>query len=193
MHDIEPFFIWRDEYTAEDDPRSPFYRRVYNEFSYHNAIYNYYIHPQWDDFGSATLYLKILWVDYKFKFTIIQLLGEWNDALHNDIMFIKRNIADHLMSKGIVKFLLISDNVLNFHGNDTSYYEEWLEDVIDENGWIVNINLLDHVRLEFRKYKINRYIEIDRKLNNMEWRLMKPAVIMEYIEKHLSEKQKSLY
>jgi hypothetical protein len=193
MHDIEPFFIWRDEYISEEDPHSPFYRRVYDEFSYHNAIYNYYIHPQWDDFGSATLYLKIVWADYKTKFAIIELLGEWNDALYNDIMFLKRNIAEHLMSEGIIKFLLISDNVLNFHGDDTSYYEEWFEEVSEEKGWIVNINLLEHVRKEFKKYKIDRYIEIDEKLNNLEWRIMKPAFIFEFIEKYLSQKQKNLY
>lgn len=193
MHTIEPFFLWRGDYTAEDDSHSPFYRRQYDEFSFHNVVYNYYIHPQWDEFGSSTLYMKILFTDYKAKFTIIQLIGEWNDALHNDIMYLKRSIAEHMMHEGITKFLIICDNVLNFHGDDTSYYEEWHEDVADEKGWIVFINLLDHVFKEFRKYKIDYYINLERELNDMEWRTMKPLIIKEYIENYLSQKQKSLY
>ena len=52
MHDIEPYYKWRDHYTSESDDRSPFYGRVYNEFQYTQKVYNYFIHPQWDDFGS---------------------------------------------------------------------------------------------------------------------------------------------
>ncbi len=53
------------------------------------TIYNYYIHPQWDDFGSRTLYLKVLLADYDEQYVIIELFGEWNDAIENDIMNLK--------------------------------------------------------------------------------------------------------
>ena len=59
MHTIEPFWHWRDIYCAENDKLSPFYKREYSEFEFSTTIYNYYIHPQWDDFGSETLYIKI--------------------------------------------------------------------------------------------------------------------------------------
>ena len=59
MHEIEPFYNWRHIYIAEEDPKSPFYKRTYSEFEYSQTVYNYYIHPQWDDFGSKTLYIKI--------------------------------------------------------------------------------------------------------------------------------------
>ena len=65
MHNIEPFFNWRHLYSAEEDPKSPFYGRTYSEFEFTQVIYNYYIHPQWDDFGSRTLYLKILFIKRK--------------------------------------------------------------------------------------------------------------------------------
>ena len=78
MHDIEPYFKWRDWYTAEEDTRSPFYGREYSEFEFTHAVYNYLIHPQWDEFGSKTLYLKILYADYDEHFAIIEMLGEWN-------------------------------------------------------------------------------------------------------------------
>src|SRR5687768_14996387 len=82
MHDIEPYFQWIDEYIASEDNRSPLYGRVYDEFFYTNTIYNYYIHPQWDEFGSPTLYLKILFVDYDLHYAIIELIGEWNDCIY---------------------------------------------------------------------------------------------------------------
>jgi hypothetical protein len=61
-------------------------------------VYDHVIHPQWDNFGS-TLYLKLLFADYDEGYVIIELIGEWNDLLHNDIMFLKRNIIEPLMAK----------------------------------------------------------------------------------------------
>src|SRR5690349_18387201 len=117
MHDIEPFYNWRHIYVSEQDERSPFYGRVYSEFEFSNTVYNYYIHPQWDDFGSNTLYIKILFADYERQFVILEFIGEWNDALYNDIMFLKREVVEELESQGIRKFILIGENVLNFHGS----------------------------------------------------------------------------
>ena len=107
MQDIEPYYRWRDLYTAEEDELSPFYGREYSEFEYSNTIYNYFIHPQWDDFGSNTLYLKVLFAEYNTGFAIIELIGEWNDAINNDIMILKRDVIDDLIGKGIQKFILI--------------------------------------------------------------------------------------
>ena len=64
MHALEPYYAWRNHYVASQDPQSPFYDRVYNEFAYHLKVYNHFIHPQWDEFGSQTLYTKILYADY---------------------------------------------------------------------------------------------------------------------------------
>jgi hypothetical protein len=87
VHTLEPFYNWRHLYIASEDERSPFYERNYSEFEFTNQIYNYLIHPQWDHFGSDTLYCKILFVNYEEHFCIIEMLGEWNDCLYNDIMF----------------------------------------------------------------------------------------------------------
>ena len=95
MHDIEPYFNWRNYYTAEEDKDSPFYGKVYDEFKYSNKIYNYFIHPQWDYIGSPTLYIKLLYADYEDGYAIIELIGEWNDCLNNDVMFLKRYFALH--------------------------------------------------------------------------------------------------
>lgn len=81
MHNIEPFYNWRHIYISEEDRLSPFYGRAYSEFEFSQTVYNYYIHPQWDDFGSRTLFLKVLLADYEEKYAIIELIGEWNDAV----------------------------------------------------------------------------------------------------------------
>ena len=180
MHDIEPFYTWRDLYAAEEDPLSPFYGREYSEFQYSNTIYNFYIHPQWDDFGSPTLVMKIIFVDYEQNYAIIELMGEWNDAINNDIMILKRDIIEHLMENGIRKFILIGENVLNFHASDDCYYEEWFDEL--EDGWIALVNFRAHVIKEFQRENIDYYLVSGGTLNHLDWRTNAPHILFETIE-----------
>lgn len=182
MHDIEPFYNWRHIYTSEQDERSPFYGRVYNEFEFTQTIYNYYIHPQWDDFGSRTMYLKVLIADYEEKYAVIELIGEWNDAIENDIMELKREVADPLIYNGITKFILIAENVLNFHSSDKEYYDEWFEEVTDENGWVVILNMPEQTQYDFKRAKLHRYFEL-MELDN--WRTYKPFHLFKKIDEQI--------
>lgn len=179
MHDIEPYFNWRHIYTAEEDPRSPFYGRSHSEFEFSQTVYNYYIHPQWDDFGSRTLYLKQIYTDYDLHFTIIELLGEWNDAIENDIMELKREVMDLLYKQGITKYILIAENVLNFHSSDKEYYQEWYDELSEENGWAVMLNMGEAAQYDFRKKKLNYYIEL---MDLPEWRTYKPHHLFQKID-----------
>lgn len=183
MHTIEPYFNWRNLYTSEEDENSPFFGREYSEFEYSTSIYNHYIHPQWDGIGSPTLYIKILFADYEQAYAIIELFGEWNDCLHNDIMFLKRDVADILKESGINKFILIGENVLNFHYSDDSYYEEWFDDVADEDGWIAMINFQDHVLKEIETANIDSYFVMGGKLNELDWRTKKPETLFSKVER----------
>lgn len=182
MHTIEPHFKWRDQYIASEDTDSPFYGRTYSEFTFKNKIYNYFIHPQWDDFGSSTLYLKILYVDYHKSFAIIELIGEWNDAIHNDVMFLKRELIDRLIEKAIYKFILISENVLNFHGSDDCYYEEWWDDIKEEEGWIAFLNILEHVEEEMQATCLQYYCNFGNLLNHINWRPHQPISLFHAID-----------
>ncbi|MCG8328887.1 MAG: hypothetical protein MI974_14440 [Chitinophagales bacterium] len=182
MHDIEPYYRWREHYVAAEDEHSPFYGRIYDEFRFSNKVYNYYIHPQWDEFGSATLYLKVLYADYYDGYAIIELIGEWNDCLSNDIMFLKRDLIDEMIRQGIHKYILICENVLNFHGSDDCYYEEWYEDVNEEGGWICLLNTLNHVNDEMRDTQLQQYISFGEPFNEVNWRPHKPKVIFKAIE-----------
>ena len=181
MQDIEPYYRWRELYVASEDERSPFYGAVYSEFEYSNTVYNYYIHPQWDDFGSNTLYLKILYADYDRAFAVIEFIGEWNDALYNDIMFLKREVIEPMERNGITKFILIGENVLNFHGSDDCYYEEWFQDV--EEGWIAALNFRPHVMKEMEKFNIDSYLVTGGELDELNWRVFNPLELFQQVEK----------
>ena len=180
MHSIEPYYNWRELYTAEEDPRSPFYGREYSEFEFTNTIYNYFVHPQWGDFGSSTMYMKILFTDYDRKFVVIELIGEWNDALYNDIMILKRDIIDDLQHEGIRYFMMVGENVLNFHYSDESYYEEWQEDIDD--GWIVFINFQAHVLTEMKRARIDWYVNWGGELDNLPWRTFRPSQLFHKVD-----------
>lgn len=185
MHHIEPYYNWRYLYAAEEDKRSPFFGRTYNEFEYSQTIYNYYIHPHWDDFGSKTLYVKVLFADYDQSFCIIELIGEWNDAIENDIMMLKREVVDDMIRGGIHKFILIGENVLNFHHSDSCYYEEWQEDVADEGGWVVMIGLPRQSQEDFIRARINRYVEL---LELPQWRTVLPQHLFAAIDTQLMKR-----
>lgn len=180
MHEIEPYYNWRNFYTSEDDPISPFSGKEYNYEMYSDTIYGYYIDPAWDYMGSETLYLKILFADYDRGYVVIEFIGEWNDAINNDIMHLKRNIIEHLQYNGIDKFILLGENVLNFHGSDDSYYEEWFEEL--DAGWIAMINFRDFVLEEMRLYNIDTYVNSGGNLEISNWRTMKPQLFCERVD-----------
>lgn len=172
MFAIEPHYGWRKFYTSEEDPNSPFYGRQYNEFEFTNLIYDTVIHPQWDEFGSETLYTKILFANYQLGFVIMEFIGEWNDLLYNDIMFLYRNVVEELLDQGIQKFILIGENVHAFHSDEDSYYEEWFNQL--ENGWIVGLNFLDHNYQEISQAGIDQYISFEEQLDLENWRTYDP-------------------
>jgi hypothetical protein len=186
VQNIEPYYNWRELYTASEDENSPFHGVEYSEFEYSNTVYNFYIHPQWDDFGSNTLYCKILYADYERCFAVIEFIGEWNDALYNDIMFLKREVIEPLQTSGINKFILIGENVLNYHGSDDCYYEEWFQDV--DEGWIAAVNFRPHVMKEMEKFNIDSYFVTGGELNELNWRVYNPVDLLARIEKIVSHR-----
>lgn len=186
MHEIEPFYRWRDDYISSEDERSPFYNQEYNEFEYDKKVYNFLLHPQWDHFGSDTLYLKILYADYDHHYAIIEMIGEWNDAIDNDIMLLKREVIDLMLADDITKFILIGENILNFHSSDDSYYEEWFQDV--EDGWIVGVNFRQHVIEEFKQSDIDYFINFGGNFDDLNWRVLKPAQLYHTIEAGMTKR-----
>ncbi|MFY0607123.1 MAG: hypothetical protein JXR10_10425 [Cyclobacteriaceae bacterium] len=186
MHQIEPHYRWLNLYDSSNDDRSPFHGKEYNYDLYTENIYGYYIDPAWDYFGSETLYLKLLYVDYEEGYTIIELIGEWNDAINNDIMLLKRNIIEHLMIQNVTKFIIIGENILNFHGSDDSYYEEWFEEV--EDGWIAGINFRDFVIEEMTNFQLDYYFNFGGQLDVVSWRTLTPKVFFAHIDQLIQKR-----
>jgi hypothetical protein len=182
MHELEPYYNWRDYYVASEDELSPFYNREYSEFYFDKTIYNFYIHPQWDSFGSSTLYIKVLFVDYDREYCIIEMIGEWNDCINNDIMLLKRDVIELIMINGINKFILIGENVLNFHASDDSYYEEWFQEVEDEDGWIAAVNFREHVASEMRSNNLDYFLNMGGELDELNWRALQPDQFYKKVE-----------
>ena len=182
MQDIEPYYNWRHLYVSEEDKYSPFCGRTYSEFEFSQTVYNYYIHPQWDEFGSRTLYMKILFADYELHYAIIELLGEWNDAIENDIMILRRDVTDILFTKGINKFIIIAENVLNFHSSDDSYYEEWQEQLEDDAGWVAVLNMPQQSQYDFKRARLTRYIQL---MDFLQWRTLKPEIVFQEVDNRI--------
>ncbi|MEJ0054974.1 MAG: hypothetical protein WDN75_04590 [Bacteroidota bacterium] len=181
MHNIEPYYTWLKYYDSSFDERSPFYGKEYNYDLLQDNIYGYYIHPAWDSFESETLYLKVLFTNYEKNFVIIEFIGEWNDAINNDIMLLKRNFIEVLMAEGISKFILIGENILNFHGSDDSYYEEWFEEAEEEQGWIAAVSFPDFIQDEMRRFQIDQYVNMGGTLQIDEWRTLHPNRLFDLV------------
>ena len=193
MHDIEPYYNWLKYYESSADERSPFFGKEYNFDLYSENIYGYFIDPAWDFMGSETLYIKILYANYDEGFAIIELIGEWNDAINNDIMYLKRNIIEHMMFQGVRKFILIGENVLNFHGSDDCYYEEWFDEIEDTSnadipGWVAAVNFRDFVLEEWSKYNIDSYIVTGGSLQIRNWRTMSPMLLCKVVDQLVTKR-----
>jgi hypothetical protein len=188
VHLIEPYYNWRNFYIASEDHYSPFFEKEYSEMYFSDYIYDHYIHPQWDNMGSATLFLKVIYCDYDEGYAIIELIGEWNDCLHNDIMLFKRNLLEIMMEAGIHKFILIGENVLNFHSSDDCYYEEWFEEVNDQDGWIAMLNFRDHVLQDFEEANIDSYIVLGGKINDIKWRTYSPMQLFKKVDQQVMKR-----
>jgi hypothetical protein len=180
MHTIEPHYLWRHLYTAQADPYSPFYGYENSEVYFTDKIYDHLIHPQWDNIGLETLFIKQLYADYSIGFTILEFLGEWNDVLHNDIMTLKRDVLEPMLGAGLDKFILLGEGVLNWHADASDYYEEWFEEI--EEGWIAGVNFRPHVLSELQDYKLDYYINVGGELDELEWRRLSPLKLFKKVE-----------
>ncbi|MCH5714856.1 hypothetical protein [Niabella hibiscisoli] len=123
--------------------------------------------------------------DYDEGYVIIELIGEWNDAVENDIMTLKRDVLEVFMHEGIHKLILIAENVLNFHSSDKEYYEELHEELSDEDGWIVCLNMPQQTQYDFKLAKLNQFIEL-MELDN--WRTYKPYHLFKKIDEQITKR-----
>ena len=106
-------------------------------------------------------------------------------------MTLKRDIIEGLMYEGVDKFILIGENVLNFHYSDDCYYEEWADEL--EEGWIAAINFHENVTEEFKNANIDNYFAMGGELEELEWRTYNPfqffnkvnSIMTKRLQKHI--------
>jgi hypothetical protein len=125
-------------------------------------------------------------VNYEKQYCIIEMLGEWNDLLYNDIMFLYRDVIETLLENNIKYFMLIGENILNFHGDTNDYYEEWFSNIDD--GWIVGINFRDFVIKEFEDCNIDYFIAFSGKFNEFAWRKLMPDQMFDKINSIITKR-----
>lgn len=107
-------------------------------------------------------------------------------------MFLKRDVADVLIEKGINKFILLCDNVLNFHGSDDCYYEEWWDDIKDAGGWVCMVNSFDHVATEMKRTRLQYYTHFGAVFNDVNWHNKLPEMVFQEITGRLAHGQRYL-
>ena len=89
------------------------------------------------------------------------------------------------MREGIFRFIFIGENLLNFHASDDCYYEEWFDEVEDEDGWIAFVNFREHVMEEFQTESIDSYIVSGGELEDVAWRTNTPKQFYEHINSYV--------
>jgi hypothetical protein len=182
MHEIEPYSGWKKYYQSNKDLRSPFFGRQYSEI-YEQDIYGYFIDPNWDEINSETLFCKVQFVDYANSYCIIEMFGEWNDALNNDIMNFKSKVVDRFLRDGINKFILICENIFQYHAGSREYYEEWFEEL--ENGWVAMVNLPEFLYQEYKRNRIDYYLNYGESFEILNWRTLKPEMLFKNVESNM--------
>jgi MFS superfamily sulfate permease-like transporter len=94
-------------------------------------------------------------------------------------MILRREVTDKLFARGITKFILIAENVLNFHSSDDSYYENWREEVADEGGWVVILNMPQQSQYDFKRARLTNYVQL---MDFEQWRTLKPELVFQQVD-----------
>ncbi|WNJ16321.1 hypothetical protein [Pontibacter sp. G13] len=184
LRHIEPFYGWLNIYSHERDPHSPFHEVEHNQFYYDRSINNIPAHPLWDQFGSESLLIKILYAEYEQGYAIIELFGEWNDLFENDFKLLCENCLTYLIDAGIQHFILICENVFHGYFESDDYYEALAEEL--DGGWVCALRLRDHVKEEMDNYGITPYIFWSEPLDELSWRKLKPQQLCSMVDQRIN-------
>jgi hypothetical protein len=94
-------------------------------------------------------------------------------------MLLKRYVLEPFESESIHKFILIAENVLNFHSDGTDYYDELSQELRESGGWVVCLNMPYQSEIEFKQAGNHHFIEL---YNIPEWRSYRPFHLLRKVE-----------
>ena len=97
-------------------------------------------------------------------------------------------VIDVMQAEGINQFILIGENVLNFHFSDDCYYEEWFDEVTEEDGWIALLNFREHVVADMQSIDLDSYFVLGGELSELAWRTLSPAHLYQRINDCVSNR-----
>jgi hypothetical protein len=78
--------------------------------------------------------------------------------------------------------------VLNFHSSDDSYYEDWYDQVRDQGGWIVILDMPEQTQYDFKRAHLTKYIGL---LTYHAWRANQPQHLFSAIDNMILRRLKS--
>ena len=78
------------------------------------------------------------------------------------------------------------------HDKDDDYYQEWIEDISEEGGWVALLNLPKHVYADFKDARIHHLFFMGTDYNTFNWRVYKPTAIFQLLEERIQGSIKSL-
>jgi hypothetical protein len=101
-------------------------------------------------------------------------------------MYLYRNVIEILVEQNIKYFILIGENVLEFHADTNDYYEEWFDNIGD--GWIVGLNFRDHVLKEFADANIDYFIAFGGRFAEIVWRKYLPEQLFDIVNNLITKR-----
>lgn len=185
LHHIEPFYGWLGIYSHEKDERSPFHQVEHNMFYFDRSINRIPAHPLWDEIGSESLLIKILFVDYAARYAIIELFGEWNDLFDNDFKLLAENCLTYLIDHGVNQFIFVCENVFHAYPDKDDYYQAMQEEL--EDGWMCILRARENVWEEMKDYQISHYFYQSSTLDEIPWRKLKPSQLYFLVESRMRQ------
>ena len=76
----------------------------------------------------------------------------------------------------------IGENVLNFLLSDDEYYEEWFDELVEDDGWIALLNFREHVLADMQAIDLDSYFVLGGELNELGWRTFTPEQLCRRID-----------
>jgi hypothetical protein len=86
---------------------------------------------------------------------------------------------ERFADESVDKFILIAENVLNFHSDGADYYEELSQELQESGGWAVCLNMPMQSENEFKQAGHHHFIEL---FNIPEWRSYRPFHLLRKVE-----------
>ena len=68
------------------------------------------------------------------------------------------------------------------HHSDDACYEEWFDEVVDQDGWIALLNFREHVLADMQGIDLDSYFVLGGELNELGWRTFTPGQLFQRID-----------